>query len=380
MKRSFSVILALVITLGFPFTVYSAETLKYNMTLDYLDEYAENNDDIYTIENLNIQKDNYEFQKINLESQIKSLESELSSTAIDERNSVKVQIFELEKQLEEINYELSLFDDNKLYEQARISLKSEVLSSYIELYYIDLQIKLNKESVNYYKNLSESQTALFENGKVTENAAEISKAHYNSAKNDLKSAERKLPFAKKSLAFLFNHYQDEYYSFKIEKPIKDTSFQTSEETLSETFLNENVDLLRLENKIKIEENYLEKCKPLWGADSSSVKIQENVIKQCEMEYERTKKQLSLSAAKAYSEYESAVEAYKDSLAYIKVLNESRRINKVLYDEGEISKLDYLKNDLQYSNEIFATHEDYFNLIIIVDSLKAIEYGIINIEQ
>jgi outer membrane protein TolC len=347
--------------------------------LDYLYEYTEDSDEIFIIENLNIQKENYEFQKNNLESQIKSLKNELSSTAIDEQNSVKLQIYELEKQLEEINFELSLFDDDKLYKQARISLKSEVLSSYIELYYIDLKIKQNKQTVNYYKIFSESQTDLFKAGKAIENAAEIAKAQYNSAVNDLKAAERELPFARESLAFLFNHYEDEYNSFKIEKPVKETSFPTSEDVLLDTFLEKNVDLLRLENKIKIEENYLDKCKPLWGAESTSVKIQENVIRQCEMEYERAKEQLSLSVAKAYSEYESAVEAYKASLSYIKVLNEGRRINKVLYDEGEISKLDYLKNDLQYSNEIFATHEDYFNLIIIVDSLKAIEYGVIERE-
>jgi outer membrane protein TolC len=347
------------------------------MTLEELYRLTDQNEDLSVISELNIQKENYEYQKKNIESQIRNLDIQLSQSLASNYNSIQLQKYDLEKQLSEIEFELSLFDKNKLEKQTRFTLKSEILSAYINLYYLNQQLSQSKENADYYKFNSESQSTLYKNGKVTKNAAAIAEAQYISAQNAVIAAERRIGFAEKNIALLLSCYDEEYYSFSKNKPDKPVEFTLSEDKLLEAFLKENADILRLENKIKIENEYLEKCKLYWSDESNSFKLQQNVIKQYEMQLEQLKQRYSLAVSQAYSEYVSSREAYLSSLSYISTLTESRRINQVLFDEGEISKLEYMKNDLDYSAEILSAEESYLNLVVAVEGLNGIEMGLIN---
>jgi outer membrane protein TolC len=376
MKNIISILLCLITVIAFPIPASAATLLKYGMTLDELYRLADQNEDLSAITELNIQKENYEYQKKNIESQIRTINIQLSLTLTSDYNTIKLQIYNLEKQLSEIEFELSLFDKNKLEKQTRFTLKSEILSAYINLYYLNQQLAQSKANADYYKFNSESQATLYKNGKVTKNAAAIAEAQFVSAQNAVTTAERRIGFAEKNIALLLSCYDEKYYSFSKDKPENPTEFTLSEDKLIETFLKENADILRLENKIKIENEYLEKCKLYWSDESNSFKLQQNVIKQYEMQLEQLKQQYSLAVSQAYSEYISAREAYLSSLSYISTLTESRRINQVLFDEGEISKLEYMKNDLDYSVEIISAEKSYLNLIVAVRGLEGVEMGVL----
>jgi hypothetical protein len=380
MKKIISIILCLITALTLSVPTSADDLLKYDMTLNDLYEITDKNDNLSAITELNIQKKNYEYQKENIEAQIRNLKTELSQISGSERNPIQIEIYESEKQLAEIEFELSLFENDKLENQTRFTLKTEILSAYINLYYLNQQLALSKANLDYFKFNSESQATLYRNGKVTENTAEIAEAQYIKAQNNYKSAERKIKFAEMNIVFLLNCYDEKKYSFSKDKPDKPIEFLLSEEELIEVFLNENADILRLENKIKIEQEYLNKCKPLWGEHSNSFNIQKNVIKQYEIQLEQLKQQYSLTVSQTYSEYISSREAYLSSLDYIKTLEDSRRINQVLFDEGEISKLEYMKNDLDYSAEIFSAEESYLSLIFAVEGIKGVEMGVLGGEE
>jgi hypothetical protein len=377
MKKIISIFLCLITFVSFSVSASAANILKNNMTLEDLYRLADQNDEISVIIELNIQKENYEYQKKNVESQIRNLNIQLWQSYSSDYISAHLQIYDLEKQLSEIEFELSLFENDKLENQTRFALKSEILSAYINLYYLNQQLVQSKENVEFYEFSNEAQTALYKNGKVTENTAKIAEAQLIKAQNAHKALERKISFAETNIAFLLSCYDERNYSFSNDKPDKTTEFTLSEDKLIEAFLKENADILRLENKIKIENEYLEKCKFYCSDGSNSFNLQQNVIKQYEMQLEQLKQQYSLAVSQAYSEYISSREAYLSSLEYIKVLEDSRRINQVLFDEGEISKLEYMKNDLDYAAEILSAEENYLNLIVAVEGLKGLAMGVMN---
>jgi hypothetical protein len=351
--------------------------LKYNMTLSDFESIAEQQIDLDIIKNLEMQKESFEIKIDSTKQQITALKNEIySSVNQSASNNRMPEVYALEKELAEYEFELSLFNDNFLENQSRQQLKSDILSAYVSLYYQNRQLEQSRETLNFRRFNNESQNTLYENGKVTKNAADIAKAQFESAQNTVKSYERSIPFSERKIAIILNRYDETNFSIIPDKPEKSVVFDKSEKQLIKDFLKCNPEILRLENKIKLEEEYLEKCAWIWGGeDSDNYKLQEFTIKQYKMQYEQTKSSYALAVSQKYAEYISLRDAYSSSLSYISTLADSKRINKVLFDEGEISKLEYMQKDLDYSAEMLSAEESYLNLIIAVEGLESVEMGI-----
>jgi outer membrane protein TolC len=279
------------------------------------------------------------------------------------------------------------YENNKTEKAVRNQIKARLARSYTEFFSTSRQLSIAKLELEYYEYMSGVQKNLYKSGKITKNTADIAAIDLMSAKNAVSTYERMLKTAKINIAFILSCYDETQYSIIAQKPIMATEFKTnpglvksdivkSDDYLVSLFLKTNMDLLRLENEIGLEKEYLNNCLNIWEDDSEEAVVQRLLIEQKEMEYEQKKADFTLVVLNSYAEYENLHDKYLFSAEKSKVYEESRRINRVLFSEGRISEQEFRQNDMRYAEEIFSAENDYLALIVSVNDLKLIEQGVL----